>query len=71
VRAEVGGYDLDERVERVELVTTQGADCQASTSETVLQELPDQGNPPRECPGPGAWVSQDERIVSIQFFACR
>jgi hypothetical protein len=70
-KAELAGYDLDERVERVELVTTQGADCQASTAETVVQVLPDRGNPPRECPDPGAWVSQDERIVSIQFMPCR
>jgi hypothetical protein len=70
-KGEVAGYHLDERVERVELVTTQGAECQAMTSETVLEVLPDRNSPPRECPGPGAWTSTDETIVSIQFFPCR
>jgi hypothetical protein len=70
-KGEVGGYHLEERVEQVEIVTTQGADCQAMSSEMVLQVLPDRGNPPRSCPGPGAWTSEDERIVSIQLFPCR
>jgi hypothetical protein len=68
---ELGGYHLDERVERVEIVTTQGADCQAKSVETVLQVLPDRGNPPRPCGDPGAWTSTDERFVSIQLFRCQ
>ena len=70
-KGEVAGYDLDERVERIELVTTQGDDCQATTSETVVQVLPDRNNPPRPCPDPAAWASEDERIVSIRFMECR
>jgi len=68
---EFAGYHLDERVERVERVTTQGDDCQATVVENVLQVLPDRGNPPRPCGDPGAWTSTDERIVSIQLMACR
>jgi hypothetical protein len=68
---ELAGYHLDERVERVERVTTQGADCKAVTTETVVQVLPDRNNPPRRCPGPGAWVSENEQILSIQFIPCR
>lgn len=68
---EIGGYHLDERVERIEVKTTQGADCKAVTAETVIQTLPDRNNPPKKCPGPGAWVSETEQILSIQFIPCR
>jgi hypothetical protein len=67
----IAGYHLDERVERIEVVTTQGPDCKAVTTETVLQVLPDRNNPPRQCTGPGLWQSENEQILSIQFIPCR
>jgi hypothetical protein len=68
---EFAGYHLSERVERVERTTRQDANCQTVISETVLQVLPDRGNPPRPCPDPGPWASSNETLLSLQFISCR
>jgi hypothetical protein len=68
---EFGGYFLRERVERIERQVRQGADCRTVVTETVLQELPDRGNPPRPCPDNGPWDSTSDTTLSIQFVACR
>jgi hypothetical protein len=68
---ELGGYLLDERVERVERVSKQTADCKSVVTETTLQVLPDRHNPPRPCPDPGPWASENEKILSIQFISCQ
>jgi hypothetical protein len=66
-----GGYLLSERVERIEQQVRQGPDCRSVVTETVLQVLPNLGNPPRPCPDPGPWDSTSDTVLSIQFVACR
>jgi hypothetical protein len=68
---ELGGYLLDERVERIRRQVRQGPDCQSIVTDTVISTLADRNNPPRPCPDGGPWASSNETILSISFVACR
>jgi len=69
--SEFGGWHLSERREVIEKrVTQRAADCTATVSETVLQTLPNLGNPPRPCPDNAGWTSIDETVQSIRFVPC-
>src|SRR5688572_26902557 len=61
-KPEIGGYLLRETVQLIQKRVRQPGDCTSSVTESVLQDLPDQGNPPRPCPDPGPWVSTNETI---------
>jgi hypothetical protein len=67
---EFAGYQLTEHRELVDRRITQRADCTSSVSETVLQVLANQGNPPRPCPDPAAWSQTNETVHSIRFVPC-
>jgi hypothetical protein len=67
---EFGGWQLTERVELIDKRVTARADCTDSVSETVLQQLPNRGNPPRACPDPAGWTQTNETVQSIRFVPC-
>lgn len=69
-KGELAGFGLLQRAELVQRMVVQTADCTSTVTETILQQLPTNGNNTRACPDPGPWLERNEILRSFIFRSC-